>query len=193
MSLAQITQKIENDAKAEAKKLLDRAQEQKTQIKAEAEAEVKKLEAASAERFSHERPEIFKRREIVARLDVNKLHLESQRRLIQDVFDGALKKLQALDKDKYQNFFKALLKNASKEGGTQLVLSKDEKYIDGAWIDKFNSENGTKIALSPAKGDFNGGFVLENGRIDTNCSFEMLVQAAQESLETKVVKRLFQS
>lgn len=193
MSLAQMTAKIEEDAKAEAKKILDRAKEQEAEIKAEADAEVKKLEDASASRFEKEKPEIFKRRDIVARLDVNKLHLAAQRHLIKDVFDGTLAKLKALDRDTYVKFCRGLLKNAVDTGTETLILSKNEKYLDGMWLDQFNSEHQTSITLSAERGDFSGGFILENGRIDINCSLEMLVQAAQEKLETKVVKRLFPS
>lgn len=193
MSLAQITEKIEQDARAEAQKILDRAKEQEAEVRSAADAEVKKLEEAAQTRFKRERPEIFKRRDIVARLDVNKLHLAAQRHLIQDVFDGALEKLKALGKDEYLGFCSALLKEATETGQETLVLAKDEKYIDKGWLDRFNAENGKKISLSEARGDFSGGFVLNNGRIDINCSWEMLMRAAQEHLETEVVKRLFPS
>ncbi|MDL2263554.1 hypothetical protein LJC31_02770, partial [Synergistaceae bacterium OttesenSCG-928-I11] len=75
MSLAQITEKIERDARAEAQKILDRAKEQEAEVRNAADVEVKKLQEAAQGRFDRERPEIFKRRDIVARLDVNKLHL----------------------------------------------------------------------------------------------------------------------
>lgn len=192
MSLAQITEKIEKDAKSEAKRILDKAREQEAQIKSETDAEVKKIEESSRVRFEKERPEIFKRREIVARLDVNKLHLDAQRKLIKDVFDGVLAKLRSLDKDKYVSFCSAMLKNAIDTGNETLMLGKDEKHLNKSWLDRFNSEHNTSVTLSPHAGDFSGGFVLENGRIDINCSLEMIVQSAQENLETKVVKRLFQ-
>lgn len=195
MSLAQMTEKIERDARAEAKKILDRAHEQEAQIKSEADAEVKKLDDAARERFDKERPEIFKRREIVAHLDINKLHLGAQRRLIRDVFDGALEKLRGLDRGKYLDFCHGLLKNAVKaanaSGEGTITLGKGEKFIDKGWLDAFNNENGTSLNLAEHGGDFSGGFIMNNGRIDINCSWEMLIQAAQEQLETKVVSRLF--
>jgi V/A-type H+-transporting ATPase subunit E len=192
MSLAQITQKIEDDASAEAKKILGRAAEQEAEIKRAAEAEVAALEDAVRARFDKERPEIFKRREIVARLDVNKLRLDSHRRLIQDVFDGTLVKLKALGRDQYIAFFERLLKKAVDTGEEVMELSKGEKFINKEWLDKFNEENKTRITISPNRQDFSGGFVLNNGRICINCSWEMLMRAAQEKLETEVVRRLFQ-
>jgi V/A-type H+-transporting ATPase subunit E len=191
MSLAQITEKIENDARAEAQKILERAAEQEAEVKRGAEAEIKALEDSSRARFEKERPEIFKRREIVARLDVNKLHLGAQRRLINDVFAGALEKLKSLGKDEYTAFFERLLKEAVDSGDEIIDISKGEKFINKEWIDKFNGANNTRIKISDKRQDFSGGFVLNKGRVCINCSWEMLTQVAQEKLETEVVHRLF--
>lgn len=191
MSLAQITEKIEQDARAEAEKILAKAKEQEAQIKQEADDEVKKIEDAAKARFDRERPEIFKRRDIVARLDVNKLKLGEQRRLIQDVFDGSLEQLRSLGREEYLSFCWQLLKKAVSTGDEVLEVSASEKFIDNSWLDSFNSQNDTRIQFSDRKGDFTGGFVLNNGRICINCSWEMLMQAAQEKLETEVVRRLF--
>lgn len=191
MSLAQITEKIQKDAHAEAERVLSEARKQEAEIKKEADAKVKELEDASQSRFDKERPEIFRRREIVARLDINKLHLGAQRRLINDVFEGALENLRKLDRNKYVAFCTGLLKNAAKTGNEVIEFSRDEKYLDKAWVDRFNSEHSMNITVSDKKGDYSGGFVLSDGRIDINCSWEMLIQSAREQMETKVVKRLF--
>jgi V/A-type H+-transporting ATPase subunit E len=191
MSLAQITEKIEQDARLEADKILAAAREREDEVKRIAEREVKNLEDAANARFGKERPEIFKRREIVARLDVNKLHLGAQRKLIQDVFDAGLERLKGLGQDEYLAYCTRLLKEATSTGEEVMEISKGEKYIDREWLEDFNSKNAKKITLSEKRQDFSGGFVLNNGRISVNCSWEMLMRAAQEKLEAEVVKRLF--
>jgi V/A-type H+-transporting ATPase subunit E len=191
MSLAQITEKIEHDARDEAEKVLSAAREREKEIKREAEKEVSNIENASSARFDKERPEIFKRREIVARLDVDKLQLGAKRKLIQDVFDVGLDRLKGLGKDEYLRFCERLLNEASTSGDETMEISSGEKYINNEWLDAFNSKNGKKISLSPNRQDFSGGFVLNSGRVSVNCSWEMLMRAAQEKLEADVVKRLF--
>ncbi|MDR1916599.1 MAG: hypothetical protein LBQ58_08505 [Synergistaceae bacterium] len=191
MSLAQITEKIESDARVESAKILERAREQEIEIKRAAEAEVKKLEDAAKNRFDKERPEIFKRRDIVARLDVNKIHLDAQRRLIRDAFSEGLERLKGLEKGKYLEFCNRLLKEAVDSGDEVMEISRDEKYINPGWVDEFNKANGTKITLSEERGDFLGGFILNKDRIYINCSWEMLMQATQERIENEVVHRLF--
>ena len=96
MSLAQITEKIERDARSEAETILARSREQAAAIERETESEVKRLNESTKARFEKERPEIFKRREIVANLDVGKIHLDAERRLISEVFENGLKGLNSL-------------------------------------------------------------------------------------------------
>jgi V/A-type H+-transporting ATPase subunit E len=191
MSLAQITDKIERDARGEAAKILERARGQEAGIRSETEKEIKHIEASAAERFDNERPEIFKRREIVARLDVNKIRLGAERKLISDVFEEGLLRLKNLGRDEYVSFCERLLKKGVESGDESVELSRSEKYLDKAWLEAFNKANGFRLTLSERRGDFSGGFVLSQGRIAVNCTWEMLVQAASESMENEVVSRLF--
>ncbi|MDR1966876.1 MAG: V-type ATP synthase subunit E [Synergistaceae bacterium] len=191
MSLAQITKKIEQDAREEADAILQRSREQEAAIQKDVEVEVARLEASASGRFEVERPEIFKRREIVAKLDVGKIRLAAERRLISDVFELGLERLKKLDKAEYVNFCERLLKKSVESGDEAIELSSGEKYLDSSWVSDFNKSNGTRISVSDRKGDFSGGFVLRKGRTAINCSWEMLIQVASENLENEVVSRLF--
>ena len=191
MSLAQITEKIEQDARGEAEKILAAAHEQEAEIDKEARVEINKIEASAKLRFDKERPEIFRRRDIVAKLDVSKLILGAHRKLIQDVFDGTLKNLNALAGDEYLAFCERLLKAAVETGDEVMEISANEKYIDKAWLEGFNAKHGMEITLVDTRQNISGGFLLSRGRICINCSWDMLVQVAQEKLETEVVRRLF--
>ncbi|MDR1020212.1 MAG: V-type ATP synthase subunit E [Synergistaceae bacterium] len=191
MSLAQITEKIERDARDEADKIIYAAREREREIRRDAEREIKHIEEAASARFEKERPEIFKRREIVAKLDVDKLHLGVKRQLIQDVFDEGLERLKGLKKDEYLRFCEGLLKEAASTGSEVMEIAQGEQFIGPEWVAAFNSSNAKKITISQDRQDFSGGFVLNDGRVSVNCSWEMLMRAAQEKLEPEVVKRLF--
>jgi V/A-type H+-transporting ATPase subunit E len=191
MSLAQITKKIEREARDEAEKILSGAREEESGVKRDIDAEVRRLGESARERFEKERPEIFKRREIVAKLDVGKIHLDAQRKLISEVYAEGLGRLAGLDKAPYTAFCEKLLKKAAESGDEAIEFSKGEKYLDAAWLDAFNKKNGTRITLSDRRGDFSGGFMLNKGRIAVNCTWEMLIQAASERMESEVVRRLF--
>ena len=81
MSLAQITEKIRNDAQKEADEILSKAKAQAEAITSKAEKECAGIQEGFDERFGAERPEIMKRREIVANIDVSKMMLSAKREL----------------------------------------------------------------------------------------------------------------
>lgn len=193
MSLAQITEKIRSDAQREADEMLAKARAKAELIAQRAGEEIDSIRSGFIRRFEVERPEIFRRREIVANLDVKRMMLQSSRDLIQDVYDLSLEKMRMMDRDDQVKLCETLLKKAIKTKDEELEVSGEEKYLDQAWLDGFNRENGTNIVFSEKKPDIAGGFILTRGRISTNCSWDMLIQIAQEKQESDVVKRLFPS
>ena len=99
MSLAQITEKIRNDAQSEADEILSKAKAKAQTIKEKAEEEKDIIKSSFDLRFQKERPEILRRREIVADLDVKKMMLRSRRDLISNVYAESLKKMGACQID----------------------------------------------------------------------------------------------
>ena len=193
MSLAQITEKIRSDARREADEILAKARAKAELTAQRAEEEIDSIKSGFIRRFEVERPEIFRRREIVANLDVKKMMLQSSRNLIQDVYDLSLGKMRMIDRDDYVKLCEVLLKCAVTTKKEEIQISREEKYLDQAWLDGFNKENGTELVFSEDKPDIAGGFILTRGKISTNCSWDMLIQIAQEKQESDVVKRLFPS
>lgn len=191
MSLAQITEKILGDARDEAAQIISDAKAKAEEIAKKANDEAEAVRAAFERRFQIERPEIFHRREIVADLDVKKMMLGARRAVISDVYAAALKKLVNMDEKAYLDFCAALMDEAVLTKEEEVGVAADEKYINGAWIEKYNKRRGTKLTLSDARPDISGGFILTRGRISINCSWDMLLQAVREKQEAEVVKRLF--
>lgn len=193
MSLAQIIEKIKNDAAREAEEIIAEANNHAGNIARRTAEENDAVKSGYARRFEVERPEIFRRREIVANLDVKKMALQAQRDLIADVYAAALQKLCSMGRDEYLGLFSALLDNAVTTKEETVRVGAAEKYCDKAWLEAYNQKNGARLILAEETADIAGGFILENGRIGVNCSWEMLIQMAQEKLEADVIKRLFQS
>jgi V/A-type H+-transporting ATPase subunit E len=191
MSLAQITDKIKSDAQKEADELLAKATSQAEQITKRAQEECDVVKSDFQARFDKERPEIFRRREIVAGLDVKKMMLKAQRGLISDVYGQTLDKLSKMDGAQYTALCEAMLDAAVKTKDEELQVSAAEKHLDQAWLDGYNAKHGTQLRFSEVKPDIAGGFILSRGKINTNCSWDMLVRVAQEKQESDVVKRLF--
>lgn len=191
MSLADIKSKIEADARKESDLILQKAREQVEGILAKSMAQIDSLDASYAERFKKEEPEILNRREIVARLDVNKIDLDAKQELIAMAFDEAVKVLSSMPKEKYLEFVKVLLEKAVETGKEVIYLPEKDKNVTKAWLDAYNQEHKTSLTIAKERVAISGGFVLQNDDIDTNCSYDMLVSWIREDLEADVVKRLF--
>ncbi len=138
-----------------------------------------------------EEPEVLRRREIVAELDAKRIDLGVRQRLVGEAFDAALKQLVELAPDKYVKFADKLMAQAVSTGKEVVFVGKNEKHLDQRWIDGYNASHGTSLTISNDKMPIAGGFVLRNDKIDTNCSWEMLLADSRADIETEVVKRLF--
>lgn len=193
MSLADIKKRIETDAKQEAQSLVAKAKEQAEVILQEAKAVADQTEEKARVKLEKDEPEIFRRRDVVARLDVQKIALGAKQELVGQAFSGALENLQNLDKKKYVAFCGKLLEKAVSTGDEIFVVGQEEKALDAPWLESFNQKNKTHLAFDENRLPIKGGFILRNGLIDINCSFKMLVRSLREELEKDVVTRLFSS
>ena len=191
MSLADIKTKINEEARSQIDAILSESEKQRSAIAKDADDQVRNLQNSYRERFAKEEPEILKRREIVAGLDAAKVDLGVRQQLIGEAFDGALRQLAELPKDKYLAFVQALMEKAVESGNEAVLVGKNEKHIDGAWVESYNAAHGTHLSLAEERLPLAGGFVLRKENIDTNCSWDMLVRDVRPELEADVVKRLF--
>jgi V/A-type H+-transporting ATPase subunit E len=191
MSLAEIKKKIETEARKEADAILAAASAEAEKIKKETDREIKAIEASYAERFNSEQPEILRRRKIVASLDVNRIELGVKQQAISDSFSEAVNLMANLPGDKYLALAEKLLLKAVETGEEVLQTGAGGKHITGEWLSKFNEKHGKKLTLGDSRIDASGGFILKNGNIETNCTWEMLVRWIKDDLEAEVAKRLF--
>lgn len=191
MSLADIKNKIESDARREAEEIVLKAKKQAASIASASEKQIHEIEEELVKRLEKDGPEIFRRREVVARLDVKKVVLGAKQKLIDQAFEQALDELITLEKKKYLAFCTKLLTKASRTGDETVLLGRNEKHLDASWVDEFNEKHSSHLVLEEERLPIRAGFILRRGEIDINCSFEMLIRSLREELEKDVVTRLF--
>ena len=192
MSLAEIKKKIEADAKTESKKILDEARSLVKEINKAAEEEIKNLNKTYEARFEKERPEIARRREIVASLDVNTIELGVKQDAVSTAFKEALSQLATLPGETYLSLAENLLKRAVETGDEKVIISGSEKHITPDWLSSFNEKHGNTLSIHEEKRPIAGGFILKNDDIETDCSWDMLVRWVRDDIDSSVVDRIFQ-
>jgi len=191
MSLADIKTKIEADARNEAEGILGQFRAQADEILVTAKRESEMLDKKLQERINHEEGEVRKRKTIVADLEVRKLMLGAKRELVDLVYEKAMAILSSLPRDRYAGFMTALLGSSEVSGDEEVFLCKGEKVLDQKWLDEVNAQRQYNLTLSQDRVQGSGGFVLRKGRIDINCTWDVLLSRVREDMEAEVVDRLF--
>jgi len=191
MSLADIKAKISSESQIQVRAIEAENDGKIKEINQKVEAEIKALQDSYAERLKKEEPEVLRRREIVAELDAKRVDLGTRRQLVDEAFEASLRQLSALPPDIYVDFAARLMNEAISTGHETVLVGKDEKHLDQGWLDGYNASHQTSLSLSQERLPIAGGFVLRDDRIDTNCSWEMLLEDVRPEIESEVVKKLF--
>ena len=191
--IEKIIDRISGDAQAEIDAILAQANDEAAQItaryeaqaRAEADEIVKRGTAAAAEREE--------RLVSMAQMEGRKAELAAKQEVIEEAFALALKKLLALPEDKYVELLAGLAAKASVTGKETLIFSaKDRDSVGKKVVDAANARlaNGA-LTLGEGTRNLNGGFVLSDGAVEVNCSFDTLVRLQKAEITGEVSRVLF--
>jgi V/A-type H+-transporting ATPase subunit E len=190
-----LTASILDEANGEAKAVLGEAEEkiaqmkQKTQQAAERHAnEIVGLGQKDAE-------EQKKRMLAVFGLELRKDQLKVKRQALDEAYQRAYDHLINLPKQEYIAFVKGLMQKSVNTGNEKVLVSPEEKIIDAALVESVNTtlkaEGKTGNLSLGGKAGIKSGFLLEEGGLIVNCSFEMVIGNLRDSTETQVAEILF--
>ncbi|RRD66266.1 V-type ATP synthase subunit E [Fretibacterium sp. OH1220_COT-178] len=191
MSLADIKARISAEAQDQIRAIEAENDARVAEITGKAEAEVKAIRDSYGERLSKEEPEVARRRKIVAELDAAKVDLGVRQTLVGEAFESSLRRLAEMPRDQYVAFANRLMEQAVRTGHEVVLVGRGEKHLDKSWLDEYNTAHQTSLVLSPDRLSISGGFVLRDGRIDVNCSWDMLLEDIRSEIESEVVRKLF--
>ena len=112
--------------------------------------------------------------------------------LVHRHFKLALEKLLALPQEKYVALLADLAVQAAPNGQGKLIFSQaDRARVGKAVVLAANEKLNGSLTLAEETRPMNGGFILSDGRVEVNCSFETLVRLQKAELTGKVTGVLF--
>jgi len=195
MEAEQVVEKILADAKAEAEKIKKQAEAKEAAVQAKLTKELdeykKQTEILAKKAGENEKSHIL----AAARMDIAKQFLAEKRKILDEVFEQARKKLQEMPDEEYRALIKKLILDAVETGDEEVVIDTKEKRIDHGFIKHINRELGSgkkgDLRLSDQKQDIGAGFILKRGKIKTNVSISVLLDQARKELEIELAKELF--
>lgn len=191
-----LVESILNEANSEAKNILAEAQQRKEhqhqKMQIAAENKTKEILNAAIKQGEENK----KRMLAVYGLELRKEQLKEKRMLLDEVYAKAMHTIINLPKEEYLKLVSNLLLNTVSTGSEEVILSKNEKFIDLAFLNGVNkmlADNGKKGALhfGHEKADINGGFILVEGGLFVNCSFDMVIKELRDKTEMHTAQILF--
>ena len=201
--IEKITGQIDADVQKEIDAALDQARAQAQEIEAryasQAEAQ------AEAIRRKGEQDAALRQERLVdvAKLEARKTLLAAKQDMVGQAFDLALKKLLELPDQEYIALLAKLAVAASRTGREQVILSQKDRSRYGKQAvtmanDMLAKKAGPRAAqtdgmltLAEESRPMAGGLILRDGKVETNCSFEVLIHLQRDALSAEVARALF--
>ena len=201
--IEKITGQIDADVQKEIDAALDQARAQVREIEdryaSQAEAQ------AEAIRRKGEQDAALRQERLVdvAKLEARKTVLAAKQDMVGQAFDLALKKLLALPDQEYIALLAKLAVAASRTGREQVIFSqKDRSRYGKQAVTMANemlakkagpraAESAGMLTLAEEARPMAGGLILRDGRVETNCSFEVLIHLQRDALSAEVARALF--
>ena len=189
---------IRADGDAEAKKIIDAASKQAEEKRAEsfkaALSEYEKLMQAG----NAECEDILSGSRRIAEMEAKKSVLSVKQEMISAAFDAAREEIVNLPRDKYTQFLARMAAEAAASGMEEIVLNARDKAEVGKSVCKAANEllsaKGTpgKLTVSEDTADISGGVIVRFGGIETNCSIDALIRQRRSGLSTEVAAAMFE-
>lgn len=188
-----LIQRLRTDAQAEIDALLDEAKAQADAITADY---AQRAEAAAAEILRKGEAAAAQREErmiAMAAMEHRKKLLATKQDMLDKAFDLALDKLCSLPDEEYITLLTKLASAAVSTGTEQLIFSQQDLTRTGkavvAAVNKTVPNGG--LTLSAQTRPIRGGFILNCGEMEVNCSFETLIRLQRGKLSAQAAKVLF--
>ncbi len=192
-----IIQRVLDDAQARAESIKAEAAEKAEAIEAEANEKAKKKKDQIIEQARKSAAEQKSRIIGVAELEARKKLLTAKQEMIGKAFQKALDDLTGLDNREYLTVIRNLLLEMVDTGSEAVIFNEHDKarITDDFWqeVNKALADQGKKgeLKLSEETRPIKGGFILQRGGLEMNCSFESLLMGKRDELEYEVAELLF--
>ena len=201
--IEKITGQIDADVQKEIDAALDQARAQAREIEARYDSQAQAQ--AEAIRRKGEQDAALRQERLgdVARLEARKTILAAKQDMVGQAFDLALKKLLELPDQEYIALLAKLAVAASRTGHEQVIFSqKDRSRYGKQAVTMANDmlakkagpradESAGRLTLAEESRPMAGGLILRDGRVETNCSFEVLIHLQRDALSAEVARALF--
>ena len=195
--IEKITERIAAQNDADMKALKARAEAQAKAVYDGYQAAADQDYKDTLEKGKKDAAERVERLGSVAQLEARKLQLQAKQEMLEKAFALAYQKLLALPEDQYAALLTRLAVAASDTGTEALVFSQTDRSRYGKRVvlaanEQLEQQGCTgRLTLSEESRSFQGGLYVQNGQVETNCTFAALIRLQREHTAKDVAEILF--
>ncbi len=193
-----ITDRIEADAREQAKAIIAEAEAKCAGIRKENEKKAQERYLELIRNGTKDCESGLERRKSAAEMDAKKSVLALKQDCVAEAFDMAKRRLADMPEDSYVGFLASLAASAAADGSGEIVLSaRDRESCGKAVLERANAALAAKgltpaLTLAADSREISGGLILRQGGVEVNCSIEALVEALKGPMTADVARTLFE-
>ena len=218
--IEKITARIEEDARAENEALLAQARAQAAEVTARYRAQAAAAADEILAQGRKNAQARARHLDSMAQMECRKAVLRAKQDVIEEAFQAAHRKLLDLSDAEYVAFLAGLAVKASSTGKEKLIFSPADRarvgkdvvavankmleqkntprfrpgpIYDGVPVNPPEPASGIpgKLTLAEETRPMDGGFILSDGAVEVNCTFDTLIRLQRGPLAGEVAKALF--
>ena len=193
-----ITDRIEADAREQAKAIIAEAEAKCAEIRKENEKKAQERYLQLIRNGTKDCESGLERRKSAAEMDAKKSVLALKQDFVAEAFDMAKRRLADMPEDSYVGFLASLAASAAADGSGEIILSaRDRERCGKAVLERANAALAAKgltpaLTLAADSREISGGLILRQGGVEVNCSIEALVEALKGPMTADVARTLFE-
>lgn len=195
--LEKITDRILAEAGAQADEIRGQAEEEAGAVLREAEESLLRLREEAKEREALVKKELEARARSSASLKKRQLILAAKQDMIREQLEKAHQSLLEMGAEEYFSFIEQMVRQSAlpKEGEIRFS-ERDLKRLPDGFDKRLNqaaAERGGSLKIGSEPAHVDGGFLLDYGGIEENCSFQALLTARRDECSDQIQKLLFET
>lgn len=188
MGKQEIIQRIISDAETAAAEIISEAEKKAAEICDDAQKSAERRKKGTQAEIDDKVKSICDGKSATARLDGAKALLAEKRRVIDETYNRALDKLNALPREDALRLAERLLSEYS-EQGDEIVFAANYKYAQQ--VAKLSVVGERKLKISSETANVDGGFILCGKTADKDVSYGALIAADREEFQAGLAAEIF--
>ncbi len=194
MSIEKILEKIDREADSAVDEIISGAESEAELIGKEYRKKEKKLRERLNEESEKISREESRRLVVNEQLELRKSLLYSKRKILDDFFSEARKRVESMPEEDTVDFIEKLILNRAITGREDIVLAEEQKGLfPDNLIETLNESfsGGGSFSLGESSTDFSWGVILREGNRIVDLSLDALFSQVAEEVEPEVAALLF--